>query len=406
MPDAPSTAIDAQTNRIKVFVHLARNKDAVLWRKAREAGTLVGINDETPYGYGRATGMGCDVTFSRSAPEGRVAQIVRLGWRAILGFDLVHAYRQRHAMSQADVIWTHNESQFLAVAAILPSGPNRPLLLGQAVWLFDRWARLSPPRRAFFRRLIEKVDILTVLSTENLAIARSVFPKKRSEWVQFGIPSEDTVEPVLRNHNPIRVLSLGSDRDRDWATLVEATRGQNGIEVAILSGTADRKLMKNAPNIKIGVAKSNSELHERLAASTVMCVPLRDNKHASGVTVVEEAIIAGIPVIVTDVGGLSGYFGPQEVCYVPEGDVGALQDAILTAGREPERMLAMARLAQERMRASGLGAQSYVRRHVEISHELLAERQRKAFAATSNDAIQSGAASYAQSGNTVHSSKP
>jgi hypothetical protein len=37
-------------------------------------------------------------------------------------------------------------------------------------------------------------------------------------------------------------------------------------------------------------------------------------------------------------------------------------------------MLAMARRAQLRMRSSGMGAEAYVRRHVELSRDILAER--------------------------------
>jgi hypothetical protein len=36
----------------------------------RQSGELVGVNDETPYGYGRAEQMGCALAFSESAGRG------------------------------------------------------------------------------------------------------------------------------------------------------------------------------------------------------------------------------------------------------------------------------------------------------------------------------------------------
>jgi hypothetical protein len=39
---------DVGPQPIKVFAHLARDKDAENWRLARTAGTLVGVNDERP----------------------------------------------------------------------------------------------------------------------------------------------------------------------------------------------------------------------------------------------------------------------------------------------------------------------------------------------------------------------
>lgn len=354
--------------RINVFVHVARDKDVDQWRAARAAGSLVGVNDDTPYGYGRAEQMGCDVTFSRSGRENRAPQFVRLALRVILGFDLVHAWRHRAAMARADVIWTHTESQFLGVAAVLPPGP---VLLGQAVWLFDRWARLDPLRRALFRRLIRRVDILTVHSDDNLAIARAVFPAKRIERVPFGIPSEEMIDPVVRTTAPIRVIAVGNDRHRDWATLVAAARGADDISVEIFSGTIDRGLARDVPNVVIGKLRTNADLAAAMARATVMCVPLSANHHASGITVIEEAVLAGLPVIATDVGGLRGYFGDAMVRYVPLGDPVALRAAWREVGTDPAAATAMARRAQAHLVAAGLDAEGYVRRHVELSRELL-----------------------------------
>src|SRR5262249_17380558 len=149
---------------INVFVHLAHDKDAEAWHRAWTNGTLVGRNDMTPYGYGRAEAMGCRVRFSRSRAENRVQFFMRLGLRAICGFDLVHAFRQKNDIFRSDIVWTHTESQFLAVAMLLMTRKDGPRLIGQSVWLFDRWSRLWPIRRALYRLLIRRVDVLTTLS--------------------------------------------------------------------------------------------------------------------------------------------------------------------------------------------------------------------------------------------------
>jgi glycosyltransferase involved in cell wall biosynthesis len=333
--------------------------------------------------------MGCNVVFSRSHSEGVLMKMLRLGLRVILGFDVVHAYRQRNAMRQADIVWTHTESQYLAVATIFRGRPDRPLLLGQSIWLFDRWPRLNPFNRVLYGWLIRRVNILTVLSEENLAAARDLFPSKRVECVPFGIPSEHSIEPQLRRYQPIRVAACGNDPDRDWATLIEAARGQAGIEVSIFSATAHPRLARGMPNVSIRTVKTNAELHAELAKASVMCVPLRANKHASGITVIQEAILAGLPVIATDTGGLRGYFGPDEISYVPVGDVAAMRTAICAVGPAPEDMLAMARRAQLRMRSSGMGAEAYVRRHVELSRQVLAEQSCQVMVSGRNDGLSS-----------------
>ena len=80
----------------------------------------------------------------------------------------------------------------------------------------------------------------------------------------------------------------------------------------------------------------------------------------SGITVIQEAVLAGVPVIATATGGLSGYFPPDTVRYVPPGDVAALRDAIL------DKHITRAVAAAE----SDLGASPVFRRR-SISHFLL-----------------------------------
>lgn len=356
---------------IRVFAHLAHDKDVHRWRAARASGTLVGNNDETPYGYGRASRMGCDVAFPRPSAHGHVEQLWRLGLRVGLGFDLAHALRQREALMAADVVWTHTESQFLAVAAVLGHRSDGPKLIGQAVWLYDRWPRIPAPQRAIHRRLIERVDVLTTHSPLNAEAARALFPGKRVEIVPFGIPSEGTQAPRSRRSTLCRVLSVGNDRHRDWATLVAALRDVPGVHLELLSQTAPPRLAHGASNVSIHPARTNAELRGAYDGATMIVVPLLENLHASGITAIQEAVWAGLPVIASDVGGLRHYFGDDAITYVPRQDPGALRAAVLRLREHADRARAMTRRAQARIAEAGLDAEGYIRRHVELSEDML-----------------------------------
>ena len=378
----PAAEATGTTRPLSVFVHLAADKDAVAWREAWRSRTLVGVNEETPYGYGRATGMGCTVEFSRTSPESFAVKIIRLGLRVLTGFDVIHAIRQRPALLDADVVWTHTESQYLAVAAVLSWSRRRPKLLGQSVWLFDRWKTLTPLHRLLYRRLIRHVDVLTVHSSVNLAVAQALFPDKRVVLVPFGIPSEQVTPPVARTGRPLRILSVGNDRHRDWTCLVEALDGLSDAVCVILSGTAPHALTKGRPNLQIMQARTNSEFFARLAEADVVCVPLKANGHASGITVIQEAVLAGVPVIATATGGLEVYFGADAVRYVPPGDPQALRDALQDIARDPANAQARAVRAQQHMADAGIGAQSFIRQHVELSHEMLGQQVPKSLGAS------------------------
>ncbi len=356
---------------IKVFVHLARNKDAERWRAAKQSGKLVGFNDETPYGYGRAEGMGCRIAYSRSDRERLLGKLARFAVRAAAGFDLVHALRQRKAMADADVVWTHTESQYLAVAAVLLMTRAWPKLLGQTVWLMDHWASINPLRRALYRKLIRRVDVLAFLSPDNLAIAASLFPDKKTVLVRYRIATDVRIAPHERRATPIRVLAVGNDRDRDWPTLIAAVRDQPDMSLLILSGAVSPRLARGARNVEIRRARTQAELMRGFEEATLVCVPLRPNVHASGITVIQEAALAGVPIVATDAGGLDAYFPRDEVRYTPAGDVEALRRALLTTASDPVEASGQARRAQKRMVDGRLGAETYIRAHVELSREVL-----------------------------------
>jgi hypothetical protein len=356
---------------IKIFVHLAHNKDAEKWRAAKRSGTLVGFNDETPYGYGLAEAMGCRIAYSRSDRERPLGKLARFAVRAAAGFDLVHAWRQRNAMANAEVVWTHTESQYLAVSTVLLMTRTRSKLLGQTVWLMDQWASLNPLRRALYRVLIRRVDVLTFHSPANLAIASALFPDKRTVLVRFGIATDIRIAPRERPATPIRVLAIGNDRDRDWPTLIAAMGDQPDMSLLILSGAVSPRLARGARNVEIRRARTQAELMQGFGEATLVCVPLRPNVHASGITVIQEAALAGVPIVATDVGGLDAYFPPDEVRYVPVGDVEALRQAILSMAANPADACAQARRAQRRMVEGALGAEAYIRSHIELTREVL-----------------------------------
>jgi glycosyltransferase involved in cell wall biosynthesis len=362
---------------MRVFVHLAYGFDAVEYERKWAAGRK-GMNDRQPYGYSRAASDSIAVVYSRDCPEGRVRKYLRLLVRLVLGFDFVHAWRNRAGIMAADVVWTHTESQHLAIALMFlltgkTRGRPRPKMIGQSVWLFDNWQRYSAPRRWFFTRLLPQSDVLTVHSPENLRLLRSIVPHVRSEVVLYGVKAdpEDFALPAPRETpHPLHVLSVGNDRDRDWETLVKALRDDPEIAVTIASRFA-QAAAKGCANIRVCTTTTKAEILALYDWADIVVVPLKPNLHASGITVVEEAAIRGVPVICTDVGGLRAYFDEDAVAYVRPGDPVAIREAVRTLSANDAQRFRMASRAQARMGPEGLSSDAYVRRHVELSWEIL-----------------------------------
>jgi glycosyltransferase involved in cell wall biosynthesis len=357
---------------IRVFVHLAHGFGAQQWQARWDRGETIGLNERLPYGYFWARQDGCIIEYSEDRREGRLRAAFRLGLRLLLGFDLVHAWRNRRGICAAEIVWTATESQYLAIFLLLRCLRRRPRpkVIAQTVWLFDSWPQLSNLKRRLYAKLIADAAVLTVHSVEGLRVARALFPQQRSMFMPFGVKADNMRLPRQRRaRHPIRILSAGGDRHRDWATLVEALRGWPDAELRIVAPQLPARLKLGA-NVSLVHPKTNDQYVELYQWADLVALALSPNLHGSGITVIEEATVFGLPVVATDIGGLRGYFSDAEVRYVPPADPTAMRDAI-RALAEDAGAIEMVEQAQRRMIESGLTSRDFAKRHAELSRKLL-----------------------------------
>jgi glycosyltransferase involved in cell wall biosynthesis len=357
---------------IRVFVHLARGFGTPQWQERWDRGEIIGLTERCPYGYSLAQEDGCVVKYSEDRCEGALGTVCRLGARLVLGFDFIHAWRNRHAIRTAEVIWTGTESQSLAILLLLRwhRGRDRPKVIAQLVWLFDRWPRLSGFKRWLYSRLLADAAVLAVQSKEALPLAHTLFPRKRAVFMPFSIGSGAIISSRAHQaHHPIRVFSAGNDRHRDWATIVAAIRDWPGAELRILTPRLPAGLQFGA-NVRRVRPTSKDELFELYRWADVVALALHRNFHGSGITVIEEATIFGVPAVVTDVGGLRDYFSDQELRYVQGSNPRAMRDAIAAVAAD-EASARMVERAQRRMVEAELTSRGFAFRHAALSREML-----------------------------------
>jgi glycosyltransferase involved in cell wall biosynthesis len=280
------------TMDIHVFVHLPFHFGVRIWQKSLKTGKLIGINDRLPYGYYRATEDGCDVVYSDNKVEKPLERSFRLRIKSIAGVDIVHAWRNRKGIYASDIVWTHTELEYIAVLLLfrILFWKPWPKLIAQSVWLFDQLPCWSLMKRWVFSWLIAKVDILTVLSPENLKVARTLFPRIRSEFVPFGI-NADEFAPLKKEkvHYPIRVLSLGNDPHRDWQILIHSVKELPDCYLKIASWVLNKEQLNDCPNIELLHIDSHSKLLSAYELADIILLTLKPNLHASGITVLQEA---------------------------------------------------------------------------------------------------------------------
>ncbi|WP_322102771.1 glycosyltransferase family 4 protein [Paraburkholderia sp. J41] len=372
-----------------VHVHLFYGADPRRYRKGENIGSL--------YGYHHAESAEFALDFAKDSREIAPVRFARRALKAALGFDLIHAWRNRRAILDSDVIWTHTEQEHLAVALVLlmlaKKGGRRPLLLAQSVWLLDRWQGYGSVRRALYRRLLARADLLTTLASENAALCREYFGRE-ARHVFYGLNTNDfpLCPPSHWKPNaPVRVAAIGNDRDRDWSTLVSALGNDARYQVRI----ATRRHMPastRAANVEIVRVSGIQQQHALYDWADIVVVPLRPNSHASGITVMLEAAALGKPMIATKVGALEDYFDEKAASYVEPFNPQQLREAVDALVADPARALEQAREACEQLRTRDLTTEHFARQHAQLTREMLHERDARLDTATASAPREPGVA--------------
>jgi glycosyltransferase involved in cell wall biosynthesis len=373
-----------------VHVHLFHGADPRQYRAGDNIGCL--------YGYHHAESPEFELSYSHDAGEGKPMRILRRGLKKFVGFDFIHTWRNRRAILDADVVWTHTEQEHLSVALLLLMKRGKPLLLAQSIWLLDKWRGYGVLRRWFYRKLIARADILTTHSSVNAALVREYFGREANQ-VFYGLNTQDfalKVPVTWTPHTPIRIGAIGNDRDRDWITLAEAFRGDARYEVHIATRRRVPGALR-ADNVQVAPAIGLKAARELYDWADVIVVPLRENTHASGLTVLFEAIALGKPVIVTDVGGLRDYFGNGHVAYVPPHDPRAMRAALDEMIANPTLALMRAQAALRHFVARDYTTREFALQHVRLTREALEHAQ-----AESSDAKPSPRAAFARDPAPTH----
>ena len=355
-------------NDIRVHVQLGYGFDAQVAKERYRRGET---NDYTPYGFHLAECPGVAVRFSSDAlgvPRNRLIHAVNNR----LGFHIDHAWNNRRAIADADVVWTMSENEALAVAALmmLRVVPRRPII-GGAIWLFNNWDRMPRVRQALFRRLSGYIDVLTVHSAACLDVVARARLRTSVELSPFGINAE-LYTPLPQRPSPpvgpIHVLAAGNDRTRDWGTLLEAFGNDPRFIVSAWTPALNAADTDRIGNLRLPKPPTNKAMLEMFADADVIVVPMFPNVF-SGITVALEAAALGRPVISSATGGVPTYFSEDEVLYVPTDDPAALREAALEA-RTP-RFAAMAARAQARFGKGDYTTGAMIERYLALTARIL-----------------------------------
>jgi glycosyltransferase involved in cell wall biosynthesis len=250
---------------------------------------------------------------SRLSPPETVAvhrreSTLELGrWRTRFAYVRNAVHLVRAARGHDRVALVTGGVELFALAALLP----RSKTLIAADWLM-------PASKALDRsRLLRRVRFV-VIRRSDIATLADRFGATDVRFVPFpaGEPSGPTSEGDY--------VYSGGWAHRDWPTLLAALE-ETGLPAVISTGVQ----LAAPANVRIVDQLTPAEGRERMRGSRVVALAFRETTLPSGPTVLQDAMVEGKAVVVTDVGGTRDYADDErEALLVPPGDVKALGQAL------------------------------------------------------------------------------
>ena len=354
---------------LTAFVHLGYGFGAARCQILYQRGLAP---DRVPYGFHHAEELGASVLYSVDYPESAAVRKARKSLQRLLGFDLVHAFRNRKAIAAADIVWTMEEKQHLAVLVwshILPSLRNKKVI-GQTIWLYDRWKKMSRLKRTLLSYLLKRAAVLTVHSRNYVDMPELSASSLHTHFLPFGISR--TTFPINNcirmSHAPVRVLSMGNDPTRDWDTLLTAFGNDHRFELIVITEALTPAMLSTYSNVSKREQPSMATFRNCYQWADFVVIPMIDNLY-SGITVALEAASMGVPIVSSATGGVPTYFDANEVLYVKPNDAEALRKAVLNCTEK--RREELVQHAQRRFLKEDYSTRGMARRYVELSHKIL-----------------------------------
>lgn len=310
-----------------VRVRYSHALDPLEWAQRHARGE---VPDELPYGLDRLAGPGISLHVD-PPPRGRNALASRLLHACTRSYEWV-APVGPDGVPEVSFAWDERVGIPMALTARDPV-----CVVTGVIWLTDRAPRCGA-LTALERRALQRCAAVWALSSTQLPILREVWgvEARRLHHVRFGVDRDFWV-PGPDPGRSGRVLVVGNDRHRDFATAVRAVQiaraGRPDLRVHVVT----EQQVDVPPEVGVRTAgMGHVALRQEYQRAELCVIALRPNRHCSGLTAALEAMACGRPVIVTETPGMGDYVRHgHDGLLVPPGDAQALAAAILRVATNP-----------------------------------------------------------------------
>ncbi len=200
-------------------------------------------------------------------------------------------------------------------------------------------------RDTILRLVLPRADVLMPVGTNQVAgllahgaRADAVQPAMVPTSPEFFVAADDAPDGYI--------LAIGDDVSRDYATLLEASRGLSR-QVLVRSRILKEDLVAY-PNVRVMSDSLSTRDYQKLIAGAVfVVVPLHPSVHAGGISSLLEAMSSAKAVIVSHSPGLQDYTSAPGICVeVTPHDAVVLRDTIEALLADAARRVAIGQAAR------------------------------------------------------------
>jgi glycosyltransferase involved in cell wall biosynthesis len=271
--------------------------------------------------------------------------------RLEMGFALDVAVKHLWTLNRAQVVVSTVDACGLPLAMLKRVGLLRSRLVYVSQGLSDR-VRVYGVDRALARwcgRLVRAADALATLSAgAQVGLARWLgLPLDRVHVLPFGTDHEfwrsTEADATAPQTTTPRIVSVGSDPGRDYATLLAAA---HDLPLHVVT----RLPVEERPNVLHTATHTARELRDIYSHARCVVMPLHDRDQPSGQSAALQAMACGKAVVLTRTRGWWGedLLRDRDNCLVvPPGDVDALEKALRELWNSPALCASLGEAARE-----------------------------------------------------------
>jgi glycosyltransferase involved in cell wall biosynthesis len=251
------------------------------------------------------------------------------------GGDFVSVLPSLRTMNAADVVFSTVDTVGIPLMFLKRAGLVRRPLVYTAIGLPERLVQLRGRlmRRLYANGLRACHTIITYAESEAVWLRAWLGPGAPPvRFVPFGVDVK-SFQPVSEESPAVDVISVGADPRRDFELLKGVASRRPELSFRIIASADHARSLGSLPaNIALETDIPLEEVRDRIAASRVVALPVRDNSYSGATTVLLQAMAMAKPVVVSRTDAIAKGYGLENGinCRLVEpGDGDALEQALV-----------------------------------------------------------------------------